>query len=1197
MFTHVTASRGIVIEGVDENSIPIPVVFTGRHHILGHCHFAQIRNRLIGIPKLLKKDFTMTGKKGNIIIHDKDNNEVFNSTPDERGLYPVNLSAIFSKLTPCTSKIQAFDGTLVHAPPVIDSPMSHIEIERARQCRDLHVANGHPSDSTLTEALDNGAWPMVDLTSRDLVNSTKLLGICPGCTEGKMTNPSEPSTTELRAHLKGELLYMDLLKSVVRCIGGHTQALVSRDYVTSYITINGMADKSSQNIIQAIISIIAFYLSYGHTVKVIVFDHEATFVSIEHKIPGIRVQFTPAGMKNKHVERAIREIKEKDRCTRANLPYELPAELEIESWIAQAESINLLPNNASGPNHTPFQLVTNVRPILRPFPFGIAVLAYARKYNDPESRAEWGLFLGQNFPGNSRVYLPHHKVIVSRRKVIPQASYPNDWKFIRRPKLVTPAISPSILDVPQPTLTLQTIDPAANPLIMRNPLASTTNIVAPPTAITPLVSDNTNQPKAAHITTVPLPSITQFIPSTIPQKTSVIIQDTEQLSTLVTTPVTAVIPVSQPESRYHFRENRKPPERYGANYSLPTNIKSYNISYGKSNVGIPVVVTVPCKHVNIDKVKAHIIACRISMRQALKDPDPQRSAAARTALLEELTQLIESGTFDPKPFNSLSQEQRRRVIPSHMFFKDKFFADGRFQKLKARLVAGGNFVDTSLVGDISSWTVNPITVMMMLNLSALAQLRILTIDVKGAFLIPDLSDSPTDLTYVTIDKLLSDEIAKLKPSWTKYRNPSGTFTMQLKKTLYGLGISSNRWMTHLNSTLVKLGFTVSPGDRCCFMRGVDKYKLVICSHVDDILCVGHHEGLAVFKAEFEKVYETNVQEGYKHSYIGLDIVQEPSTSKVSIGQTGYRRDVLNRFSHLLNNSRSDGKVPCGQDIVEADPPDCDPVDRTMYMSIIMSIMFLARFTRPDLSFAVGMLSTHCTNPNEHHLMQAVKLLKYIANSPDMAIVFTLTSPNVTIFADASHATHHDGHGHGCLIIKIGSGFIYCRSYKLKLVTLSSTESEHVVLCDATTLSEWLLAMLNFVGIPTTFVSVRQDNTSTIRLSENEGNFARNKHLLIRRNKAKEGVLSGIIKITYTPTEAMVADLGTKPLALRQMLIHMFKIGMMVITRPNGLYTLNRIEIPTTRLVRPPVPKTPAPTNPKPNKNGVARETTHSSNRR
>ena len=97
MFTHVTPSKGIVIEGVDEEADPIPVTMTAKHHILGHVNIAQIRNCLISIPKLLKKDFTMVGKKNNIVINDKDGNEVFNSTPDEKGLYPVNLTRIYQK--------------------------------------------------------------------------------------------------------------------------------------------------------------------------------------------------------------------------------------------------------------------------------------------------------------------------------------------------------------------------------------------------------------------------------------------------------------------------------------------------------------------------------------------------------------------------------------------------------------------------------------------------------------------------------------------------------------------------------------------------------------------------------------------------------------------------------------------------------------------------------------------------------------------------------------------------------------------------------------------------------------------------------------------------------------------------------------------------------------------------------------------
>ena len=281
-------------------------------------------------------------------------------------------------------------------------------------------------------------------------------------------------------------------------------------------------------------------------------------------------------------------------------------------------------------------------------------------------------------------------------------------------------------------------------------------------------------------------------------------------------------------------------------------------------------------------------------------------------------------------------------------------------------------------------------------------------------------------------------------------------------------------------------------------------------------------------------------------------------------------------------NRADGKVPCGMDIVEPTPANSEDIDRSLYMSIVMSVMFLSRFTRPDLAFAVSMLSTHCTKPNRHHMKQAIKLLHYIANSDDMAIVYETVSTQPTIYADASHATHHDGYGHGCLVIKVGTGAIFCRSYKLKLITLSSTESEHVVLCDAATLAEWLLPMLHYFRFTTPVIKVKQDNTSAIWLSQNEGNFARNKHLLIRRNKAREAVMNGTIDITYTPTQAMIADLGTKPLSSRQLLLHMSNIGMMTVTRPSDIYTLRRIQVPAimrkrkseVRSVPPAAPTTP-----------------------
>ena len=314
------------------------------------------------------------------------------------------------------------------------------------------------------------------------------------------------------------------------------------------------------------------------------------------------------------------------------------------------------------------------------------------------------------------------------------------------------------------------------------------------------------------------------------------------------------------------------------------------------NKGIPAIRYSPTSlNVNIQSDVDTIsnIAYRISMNQALKDPDPIRVSSANKALVDEITQLIAMNSLEPAPIDTIAPHLRAHIIPSFMFFKEKFRADGEFDKWKGRLVAGGNFVDTSLAGDISASVVNPLTIMTMLSLIPNRAYKILTADIKGAFLIPELDDSkPGELTYIRIDKKLSDIIVGIKPEWSKLRNRDNTFTMKLKKALYGLPVSAMKWMTHLNNTLVKLGFQVSSGDKCCYTRGSGNDLIILGTHVDDILAVAQKPALDNFKSEIQKEYDINIQEGYKHSYIGLDINQNPSSNVISIGQAGYRKDVI-----------------------------------------------------------------------------------------------------------------------------------------------------------------------------------------------------------------------------------------------------------------------------------------------------------------
>lgn len=114
-------------------------------------------------------------------------------------------------------------------------------------------------------------------------------------------------------------------------------------------------------------------------------------------------------------------------------------------------------------------------------------------------------------------------------------------------------------------------------------------------------------------------------------------------------------------------------------------------------------------------------------------------------------------------------------------------------------------------------------------------------------------------------------------------------------------------------------------------------------------------------------------------------------------------------------------------------------------------------------------------------------------------------------------------------------------------------------------TEWYKGIMLQFGYRLPPIVVKQDNTSTMWIVSNGGNWTRTKHLLVRKNKAKESVLNGTIDIQYCATAAMRADLGTKPLSFRSLMVHLNGIKMMEVTRPDGVYTLRNLPVPDVRV--------------------------------
>jgi hypothetical protein len=107
---------------------------------------------------------------------------------------------------------------------------------------------------------------------------------------------------------------------------------------------------------------------------------------------------------------------------------------------------------------------------------------------------------------------------------------------------------------------------------------------------------------------------------------------------------------------------------------------------------------------------------------------------ALVEMYREIMQVEAKKVWHPRAIESLTRKQLKKIIRSSLFFKEKFNSIGEFEKLKARLVAGGHMQDKSLYEDISSPTVSTAATFITAAIAAQEGRDVATLDIGGAYL-------------------------------------------------------------------------------------------------------------------------------------------------------------------------------------------------------------------------------------------------------------------------------------------------------------------------------------------------------------------------------------------------------------------------------------------------------------------------------
>ena len=78
----------------------------------------------------------------------------------------------------------------------------------------------------------------------------------------------------------------------------------------------------------------------------------------------------------------------------------------------------------------------------------------------------------------------------------------------------------------------------------------------------------------------------------------------------------------------------------------------------------------------------------------------------------------------------------------------------------------------------------------------------------------------------------------------------------------------------------------------------------------------------------------------------------------------------------------------------------DPVDVGQYQKLVGRLIYLSH-TRPDIAFAVSVVSQHMHSPKEAHLQAVYKILRYFKSSPEKGLFFSKNaSKEIEVFTDA-----------------------------------------------------------------------------------------------------------------------------------------------------------------------------------------------------
>ncbi|GKA65360.1 retrovirus-related pol polyprotein from transposon TNT 1-94 [Tanacetum coccineum] len=382
------------------------------------------------------------------------------------------------------------------------------------------------------------------------------------------------------------------------------------------------------------------------------------------------------------------------------------------------------------------------------------------------------------------------------------------------------------------------------------------------------------------------------------------------------------------------------------------------------------------------------------------------------------------------------------------------------------------------------------TIRVVLAMCATYDLHLDQLDVKTAFL----------------HENLEEEIYMLQPEGFEQKGKENLIC-RLNKSLYDLKQAPRCWYKRFDP----------------FIRSLEYNRL----HADTCL---NKDRINKLKAQLAREFEMK-DLGPANKIMWMQIHQDRISKKIWLSQKSYLKKILQRFNMQDCKSISTPfptNLKLSSKMSPSSKEERMEMSRVSYASAVGSLMFVMICTRPDIAYAVGVVSRYMAEPGKEHWEDVKRILRYIKGTSDVALYFVELDLIVKGYVDSDYACDLDGS-------KSTTGYVFTLSggtvsWVLKLlsvVAMSTIEAEYVAVAQASKEAVWLKMLLEELGHEQEKITLFYDNQSALYLARNPTFHSKTKHIRVQYHFVHEKAEEGTVDMRKIHTDDNVTDYLTK----------------------------------------------------------------------